>query len=326
MSALTVADRELLVIVDNGVPEDEWLEARAEGVTASEVRKIASGSRKTWRAVLDEKLNGSTFTGNEHTRRGHEREAVILAEARVDVPGVVALAASSALFGNPEHPLHRATPDGLGIHEQLGEFVAEVKSHTETWDSDEIPPAHLDQVLWAMHVTGLDWGLYAWEVAGVDGIQHRWVPRDDKRIAQLAHQADAFLAWRAAGAPEIDDIPDDVDDALADYARGLELSAEGERLKKSARPVLDEFAAKQAAAPGEPLRRAGSRAALFFEPKPVARVLDEDAWAAAEPELHAEWKRMQSAILETVQSAIVLYSMERPVAPTFRVTPNGGVS
>jgi hypothetical protein len=325
VTAATLADRELLVIAEDSLGTEEGRAARDEGVTATDARKIASGSRKTWRGILDDKLNGSSFTGNAHTRRGHEREAIILAEARL-LDGVVALAPSTALFGNWDHPLHRATPDGLGIHQHLGEFVAEVKSHDEGWDTDDIPPAHADQMQWAMHVTGFDWALYAWEVTGTPGIQHRWVSRDDNRIAQLVGQADAFLEWRAAGAPEIDDIPDDVDDALAEYEKGLALEAQGKTLKATARPILDEYAERMKAKPGEPLRKSGSRASLFFEPKPTVQVLDEEAWAAAEPALYAEWLDMKTRVAEAEAAAVVLYHQDKPVAGTFRVTPNGAKS
>ena len=75
---MTLADRELLVIVENGASEQEWHDGRDEGVTASEIHAIASGSMKTRRRILDAKLNGSTFKGNAHTARGHEREQAIL--------------------------------------------------------------------------------------------------------------------------------------------------------------------------------------------------------------------------------------------------------
>lgn len=322
MSEVTLEDQAMLVIVEDGASEDEWLDARAEGVTASEIHAIAAGSRKTWRRILDEKLNGSTFTGNEHTRRGHEREGDLIAAAQY-LDGVVVLAPSAALFGNDANPLHRATPDGLGIHAELGHFGAEMKHH-EKWDRDDVPAEHLDQCLWGMHVLGVDWWLYAWGVDGTDGLAgFKWIPRDDKRIAQLVAQADAFLAWRAAGAPEIDDIPDDVDDALADYRRGLELAAEGEALKKAARPVLDAYAAAHNVAPGDPLRKSGSRAAFFYEPKPEVEVLDEVAWQAAEPESYQEWLDLQQRVADTASAARLLYKTTKTPAATFRVTPNG---
>lgn len=321
MSTMTLEDRELLVIVEDGASEEEWHDGRADGVTASEVHDIAHGSRKAWRTILDGKLNGTKFRGNAHTQRGHDREAPMVTEA-AKLDGVVALARSGALFGNPDNPAHRGTPDGFGIHAQLGDFGLEMKSHDEGWEQSKIPAEHVDQMQWGMHITGLGWWLYVWEVIGVDGIFHEWVPRDDRRIAQLVRQADAFIEWRAAGAPEIDDIPDEVDDALADYARGLALASEGDALKKAARPVIDVFAATQKAKHGDPLRRGGSRAALFFEPKPSIEVLDETAWAAAEPEIYEEWLALQQRVLDTASAAAVLYHQTKTVAPTFRVTPN----
>lgn len=320
MSVVTLEDRELLVIVEDGAEEADWLEARAAGVTASEVHDIAQGSRKTWRSILDKKLNGDTWGGNEYTRRGQEREPFIIEQAaRLD--GVVTLVGRHALFAHPEQILHRATPDGLGIHAQLGDFGAEVKWLLE--DIDRIPRDHFDQMQWGMYVLGLSWWLYAWEVDGRDGIQHEWVPRDDRRIEQLVRQADSFIEWRAAGAPEIDDIPDDVDDALADYERGLALEADGKRLKTAARPILDAFAAKLGAAPGDPLRKTGSRASLFVEPKPDVMVLDEDAWAAAEPDGYAEFCALRDRVAAAAALAVTLYGRPKAAAATFRVTPNG---
>jgi hypothetical protein len=325
VSTATLGDLELLVVVPEGASEEEWQDGRADGVTASEIHGIAAGSRKTWRRILDGKLNGSTFHGNKHTRRGHEREPYILAEARI-LDGVLLLTSSAALFGNQYEPLHRATPDGFGVHSELGEFGVEVKNHHEDWTFDGIPADHFDQMQWGMHVTGLSWWLYAWAVEGVDGIEHAWVPRDDKRIAQLVAQADAFLAWRAAGAPEIDDIPDDVDDHLAAYAAAQRAEAAARREKEAHGAEIKKWAAAQAPQEGEPLRKSGSQASLFFEPKPDARVLDEDAWAAAEPESFAEWQRMRAAVAETAGAALALYSKPKPVAASFRITPNGDAS
>lgn len=326
MSDVTIEDQGLLVIVEDGASEEEWQDGRSEGVTASRAHDVANGSRKTWRRILDEQLNGSTFTGNKDTRRGNEREPELIAAA-AQLDGVVILAPSNALFGRHENPLHRATPDGLGIHERLGHFGAEVKSHGPNWARDDIPAEHMDQMQWGMHVLDVDWWLYVWEVEGVDGIRHEWVPRNDKRITQLAAQADAFIAWREAGAPEIDDIPDDVDDALADYAEGLDLAARGEKLKKAARKVIDPWAADQKE-PGEgsPLRKQGSRAGVFFEPRPALIVLDEEAWEAAEPDSYAQWVDLKSRLAETAEHAKSLYSREKPQAATFRVTPNGGTA
>lgn len=322
MNDATLEDQGLLVIVEDGAPEQEWMDARAEGVTASEIHAIAAGSRKTWRRILDDKLNGSTFHGNAHTARGHAREADLIAAAAL-LDCVVVLHGSGALFGSNENHLHRGTPDGLGIHDQFGHFIAEAKHHDTGYTQDRIPADHFDQVQWNMHVLDAGWALYVWGVEGVDGIEHEWVPRDDRRIAQLVAQADAFIAWREAGAPEVDDIPDDVDDAFADYARGLDLAAQGEKLKKAARPVIDEWRKTQRNAPGEPLRKQGSRASFFYEPKPDVLILDEEAWADAEPGTYAEVVEARARVAEQEAAALALYAKPKPVAGTFRVTPNG---
>lgn len=311
-------DRPMLVIAEDAFADPD---SRGDGVTASEIHDIAHGSRKAWRTILDGKLNGSSFRGNEHTRRGHERESIIIDEL-LGLDGVVTMGGNGALFGNPDVPLHRATPDGFGIHEQLGDFGVEVKSHDEGWTRTDTTAEHFDQCQWGMHVTGMGWWLYAWEVAGVEGVKHQWIPRDDKRIAYLASQADAFIAWREAGAPEVDDIPDDVDDALADYAQALADAADAERRKKAAREVLEGFAwATQAG--DEPLRKSGSRASLFFQPKPDAVTFDEDAWAAGDPFTYKAWQAQKQFVAQHEAEAVEKYPRPKPTAPVFRVTANG---
>lgn len=322
MSVATIQDRELLVIVPEGSPEEEWHEARDAGVTASEIHDIARGSRKAWRTILDAKLNGSTFRGNKYTEAGHEAEGRIIEKLRT-LFGVVCIGRSGALFGNPDAPLHRATPDGFGIEEHLGDFGVEVKWHTEKWARTDIPAGHLDQVQWGMHVTGLAWWLYAWTVDGSDEVHHQWVPRDDVRIEQLIRQADAFLAWRAAGAPEIDDIPDDIDDHIATYAEQQQIESAAKKAKEAAGTAIKKWAGSQPAEPGDPLRKSGSRASLFFEPKPETVVLDADAWKVAEPESHAEYLELKERVAAAETAALALYSKPKTTAPTFRITANG---
>lgn len=316
-----IDDEPLLVIVEDGAPEAEWMEGRAEGVTASEIHAIATGSMKTWHRSLDDKLNGSTFHGNVHTRRGHELEPVIVAQAR-DVELVVSLAPSHALFGHPLHPLHRATPDGLGIHAARGPFGFEAKRREKTSRVD-VPADHYDQCQFGMWVLGFEWWLYAWMVEGEDRIHCRWIARDEPRIVILAGQADDFIAWRRAGAPEINGLPDDIDDALADYARGLALAGEGSALKSDARARIDAWIAEQA--PTDVLRREGSRAALTFTPK-TAEVLDENAWSTAEPDTYQEWWTARERVAAQEKAAIVLYHRTVDATPGFRVTPNGAAA
>ena len=309
---------QLVVVVPDGAPEEDWHEGRAEGVTASEIHAITVGSIKARRAILDGKLNGATFHGNQHTKRGHELEPVIIAAAS-KLDGVTALEGSNALLAHSEHPLHRATPDGLGHHAIFGYFGAEVKRREKTAAVD-VPPAHVDQCQFGMWVTGLRWWLYAWMVEGEDRIHHRWIERDDDRIAILARQADDFIAWRASGAPSINGLPDEVDEALAQYARGLAIAAEGEALKKAARPVIDAWIAEQN--PTDVLRREGSHASLTFTPK-TKTVLDEAAWEKAEPETYAEVVGFEQRAAATRELAGSIYAKTVAATPGFRIAPNG---
>jgi hypothetical protein len=314
--AAELADLPMLVIADDAFANED---DRADGVTASEIHDIAVGSRKAWRSILDGKLNGSTFHGNAHTRRGHDREAGIIAElGKLD--DVVTIGGNIALFGNRETPLHRATPDGFGISASLGTFGVEVKSHDAGWgDKDDIPAEHMDQMQWGMHVTGFGWWLYGWTVEGVEGVRHAWVPRDDKRIDFLARQADAFIEWRDAGAPEVDDIPDEVDDAIAEYRRAVDDETDARKRKAEARKIIDPWAA-QVAVDEEPLRKNGSRGGLFFQRKPDAVTYDEARGAEEDPLWHADLAGARAHVAQLEQSGVERFPLHKPTAPVFRVT------
>lgn len=301
---------QLTIVVPDGAPEDVWLAARAEGVTASEVRAIAQGGRGTWRRILNDKLNGSTFRGNAHTRRGHEREAFLIHWADETV-GAVRL--NGALLGHPAHALHLATPDALGWNSDMGGFGVEVKSHDRGWTRTDVPREHADQMQWGMHVTGFDQWLYVWEVMGEDGEptladpSHLWVPRDDTRIHQLVAEADRFLAWRAEGAPEFDEISDELDDAIAASAdaktRRLAAAAE----EKVANDTLLSLINRVDGASGDGYKAAGTRGQVTYSVT-FRDVLDEDAWQRAEPESYDEWRDLSARLEEQAANAAELYS------------------
>ena len=221
------------IVVDADAPREEWMDARSEGVTASEVHEIATGSRKTWAAVLDRKLNGSTFKGNRHTRRGHEREALLLDYAKTLCGSVEP---NGALWAAAEDPRHRATPDGIGAG-----FVIEVKSHDAGHERGPIPAAHRSQMQWQMYVMGVEEALYIREVMDEDGQgaledpEAITVERDDDYIAWLVSRADAFLEWWDNDCPETDDLDEETANALSEWVqakRDLEPVAKKEAAAK----------------------------------------------------------------------------------------------
>lgn len=306
---IDIIDRPLQMVAADSLGSEEGLAARAAGVTASELHAIAVGGRGTWRRIRDGKLNGATFHGNQHTKRGHEREPYLLAWA---CSHVAFLEPNRALFAHPDNPLIMATPDGLGIEERGGEFGVEVKSHEHTWgDRYDIPAEHYDQMQVGMAVTGIDRWLYVWEVMGEDGTptletpRFRWVERDEKRIAKLLKEAEAFLAWRAAGAPVADDdLPEDVDDALAIIAAADEAIAPHKKARDAALKIVRAHAEATADEYGS--KGAGLRGSFTYS-KTTAPVLDEDAWIEAEPHTHEAWLSMQKRVDAARAAAAALY-------------------
>lgn len=292
------------IVVDADAPREVWLAERGEGVTASEAWRIARGGLKARKTIVTEKMNGSTFRGNKFTRAGSEREAAILDEAtdRLD-----AVEANSALWAAGSNDLHRATPDGIGWADQHL-VVIEVKSHAYGWESDTIPIEHQAQLQWQMHVMGAAYALYAFEVRDeedqppMDGATWIRVERDEEFIEYLVYAADRFIAWREDGCPDVDDLPDEVTDALWEWAQSkvaLDKIAVREKtantaLKKAVAanmPHADRFGATGVGSLGG-----------FQQTVTEVVSIDEAAWAAADPEGHAriEQLRVDLAFAEAV--------------------------
>lgn len=309
-------DRRLLVVAEDSLGSDEGLAARAAGVTASEIHAIAHGGHGTRRRILADKLNGSTFRGNRHTRRGHEREPFLIDWVHTNV---AICFENRALLGNRDHPVILATPDGLGVDGVRGSFGVEAKSHDHTWTRTDIPAEHYDQVQFGMAVTGYGWWLYVWEVMGEDGTptladpRYVWVERDEKRITRLIGEAEKFQAWRDAGAPDTDDLPADIDDALATWAdaraRKNAAAAEEAAADKVIRAYAEDAADKHGA------RGAGTRAHFTLA---KSTRLDEAEWAHHEPESYAEYLDLKARVKAAETAAAALYHRE---ATRLTITP-----
>lgn len=232
---VTIAPADARIVVPEGASRKTWLAERGEGVTASEVWAIARGGIRTWRRILEQKMNGSRFHGNSATRAGHAREAALLDEA---AERLQLLTPNSALWASISNDLHRATPDAIGVEHDGTLGVVEVKSHEFGWESDEIPVEHMGQMQWQMHVLGAEWALYGFEVRDEDDMPPAagatWIPvaRDQEMIDWLVYRADQFIAWRDAGCPDEDPLPAEVAVALAKWAplkRDLDEAVQAEK-------------------------------------------------------------------------------------------------
>lgn len=308
------------IVVPDDAPRTVWMLERGEGVTASDVWRIARAGIKARRTILEQKMNGSTFRGNKATKAGHAREAALLDEA---AERLVTLTPNGALWASVENDLHRATPDAIGIDPDGALVVVEVKSHENGWKSDEIPVEHLAQMQWQIHVLGADYALYGFEVRDeddmppVDGATWIPVPRDDEMIVWLIERADDFIAWRDAGCPDVDDLPADVTDAVAEWAplkRKLDAAVAAEKVANA------KVKAATAKLPGaERFGAVGMTEHGGFQVTVSESVsIDEAAWKAAAPEVHAHVEALRVEITVLEATALKYFPRVTRKAPSLR--------
>ncbi|TSD12653.1 YqaJ viral recombinase family protein [Curtobacterium sp. KBS0715] len=167
-----------------------WLRARAMGITATDVARLAS--LRAVEAVVTEKRYGSRFSGNAFTEHGKDREPVIAAW----VAATHGIQPSAHLFHAAANRAHLATPDGVGVDESSRVVLAEIKTTGKAWRS--IPRHYLRQIWWQQYVLGADRTLFVWErhdgfVPVADEPECRWVDRDDDQIRGLVQLADLVL-------------------------------------------------------------------------------------------------------------------------------------
>ncbi|MEJ8282818.1 YqaJ viral recombinase family protein [Curtobacterium citreum] len=166
-----------------------WLRARAAGITATDVARLAS--LHAVEAVVAEKRYGSRFSGNAFTEHGKDREPHIAAW----VAATHGIQPSAHLFHAAANRAHLATPDGVGVQGSRV-VLAEIKTTAKGWRS--IPRHYLRQIWWQQYVLGADRTLFVWErhdgfVPVADEPECRWVDRDDDQIRGLVQLADLVL-------------------------------------------------------------------------------------------------------------------------------------
>lgn len=290
------------LIVPEDAPRTVWMFERGEGVTASEALDVARAGIRARRTILEAKMNGSTFRGNKATKAGSAREAALLDEAGEHM---ASLTPNAALWGAVDNHLHRATPDAIAVDGDDSLVVVEVKSHEHGYKGDRIPPEHMAQMQFQIYVLGAAYALYGSEIRDEDdmppaaGATWTIVPRDDEMIAWLSHRADDFIAWREAGCPDYDELPDDAAAALATWAPLKRELDEKTKEEKTANAALKKVI--------EALPHAARFGAVAMGPDGGFQIsvsesfsIDETAWAAADPEGHAraEEIRVELAFIE----------------------------
>lgn len=287
------------------VDREDWLAARRQGITATEVRdlyKAASGQRQLLQAELIEKKLGrkkDSFQGNKYTAWGKEREPVI-AELVRERYGI-----------NPEtrlvrgtNPRHLASPDGVGVNFDGRLVIAEIKTGGKRVIPGTVEfdlSGYLAQMVWQLHVIGADECVYAFELRSGQGtaadpftageVEFAWIDRlDHVRLRdELIAIADDFLAALDAAAEEPfvePDVDEDLDTLAVNVLRGRDLEKQAKELKEPAWKALQDRLTER----GVPFQQESPLARITFTPGEPSEIdgPDVEAAKAADPALFAE--------------------------------------
>lgn len=248
-----------------------WLNERAHGVTATEIRDLYLKARgypgKTVEQLIAEKLPfllatsseeieaaaAGGFGGNKFTAWGNTREPIIAAQLEEHF----GMLPESRVFRSAANPRYLASPDGIRVGDDGRLEVAEIKTSGADIapETDAYRKKGYDiQQTWVCGVIEAWRSLYAWEQHDGDWqdrggrfpepepldlfVPTAWVSFDDDLFAELVVLADHFLerldaALAAARAGDGPVIDEELDTLAVNYLRGLDAEKEGKALKQA---------------------------------------------------------------------------------------------
>ncbi|MBN9210753.1 MAG: hypothetical protein BGO45_10790 [Microbacterium sp. 71-36] len=317
-----------------------WLAERLTGLTATEIAGLAVGKKRQGELVdLKLGLKEDTFNGNAYTEWGKLREPFLAAAA--ERRGILA---ESRVFHHAENRRWLASPDGVGATFDgellLGEYKTsghDLTPGTPTFERT----GYLEQMTWAMVVTGARRCLFIWEErlgtpeTGFEAgrrFEH-WIEFDEALAKRLAAFARRFFSALDKKRAEVDagnvtaPVVDPVLDVLAlDVLAGRREEAAGKRKKETAWKALQAELAGR-----EELSQRSSAAQVTWVPAGTATVpqthVDEttakaelpDVWAAVEKGradlavLEDAWAKCLGAYTTTTDELV-------PTKPSLTVT------
>jgi len=229
---------------------EEWLAARRQGVTATEIRDLYL-KKTTIQKLVRRKLglDVDSFNGNVFTEWGNLREPIIaeVVEKRYGIH------AESRVFRAADEPRFLASPDGVGVNFDEELQISEIKTggmDLAPWLGAYVDKGYGIQQQWGMRVVGARRSLFAWELreVGAEGefysgrLQFAWVERDDALIEKLEKLARRFLAALdeaiAEGTPVPEPIDEELDTHAVNYLRAMDLERQAKALKAPAWQAL----------------------------------------------------------------------------------------
>ena len=182
-------------IASKDISEAAWLEARQNGVTATEVSRAASGPGG-FEGVLQELREVYIQPDNPWMKFGRDWEPHIAMHLKSS-HGVMP---NSWTIAHEEFPHYLCTPDGLSLDHGV---ISEIKTTGKDWGEGKIPLQYRRQVQWQLFVTGADHCVFAWmQREERDGVLLPlwWEPkiiemaRDDSMIEDLKKTAEEL--WK----------------------------------------------------------------------------------------------------------------------------------
>ena len=157
------------LIVGSDESREAWLKARREGITASEIGVILGLVPGQWASPMSLYLRkrgeiGEDYDDDEGMALGRYLEDYVCQRFAERFPELMVTGTGTELYAHEDHPWRLATPDRL-IYEDtprtpaVGVLEAKTDSGSSEWGAggtDEIPVRYRCQVLWQMHVMGLE--------------------------------------------------------------------------------------------------------------------------------------------------------------------------
>lgn len=310
---------------------EEWLAARRQGITATEVRDLWLG-KLTQRALARRKLGLDDEVGDlSHIpviKWGRDREPIIAAliEERYGI------APESRVIRDAVNPRFLASPDGIGVDFTGALTVSEIKT---SWKDLTPGGEHFDatgylvQMLWQMHVVGADRCLFAHEVRlndDADGftpgpLRFDWFSIDEYDFLRndLVRLATAFLEYLDAYDPdaESEQIDDELDTLGFNYLRFLREEGEAKRAKEEA---YNAIRARVEATGGE-FRQQSAIVRITYKPgdEVESEIADVEAAKLADPALFAEVQALSKRWNE--HQAKFRKVERKPGRASLRITP-----
>jgi putative phage-type endonuclease len=195
--------------------EAEWLAARRQGVTASEIAVLMGLSPYSSPYALYHQKTGDLpeQAENDAMLLGKHMESYVAGRFAERRPGFQVTGDGRSLYAHPSRPWQMATPDRLvtegsySAWDAIAVLECKIDGGSDGWGddgSDEIPVHYRCQVLWQMDVMGVQTGFVAcllWQRRQVRVYELTLDSAAEDDLDLMKNEADAFLARIAVGSP-----------------------------------------------------------------------------------------------------------------------------